>query len=432
MKLQKTFGLIVLTVAALAGMPRMATAQMATPQLTLSVSASAKQPTIITFDFPGALETEAVAINNSGSITGAYLAADDTVHGFVRAPDGAFTSIDAPGAEGTVGYSINPRGEIAGYYDDASSVRHGFLRARDGSFITFEAPGSGTGARQGTQGLDINTPGEVAGQYTDASGVYHGFVRSRDGTITTFDAPSAGTSPGQGTTLSTVDGLNPAGALTGGYNNMGSLSNGTQVFHSFVRAPDGTFTEFDVPGAGTGPGQGTNVGGINPSGTIQGYYADPSSVFHGYVRDPDGTITTFDVAGAGTGSGQGTFPANINPAGVIPGWYVDSSGVNHGFVRTPDGGITTFDVPGAGTGPARAPSLLATTRRGRLRDTTLTLQGCYTASCGRRIEIKRTAREMSGPGVRAALISPSKRTPSSPFELHLEGGLRSGRGPRSG
>ena len=38
------------------------------------------------------------------------------------------------------------------------------------------------------------------------------------------------------------------------------------------------------------------------------------------------TFTTFDVPGAGTGSGQGTLATSINPAGVITGYYLDASG----------------------------------------------------------------------------------------------------------
>jgi hypothetical protein len=47
------------------------------------------------------------------------------------------------------------------------------------------------------------------------------------------------------------------------------------------------------------------------------------------------TITTFDVPGAGTGPGQGTVPIANNPANLITGYFIDTNGVNHGFLRTP-------------------------------------------------------------------------------------------------
>ena len=121
----------------------------------------------------------------------------------------------------------------------------------------------------------------------------------------------------------------------------------------FARFADGTFTTFDAPGAGTGQFQGTVAYGINPVGTIEGLYADPSNVVHGYVRAANGTFTTFDAPGAGTGPFQGTQPLTINPQGAIAGWYTDASNVNHSFVRAANGAITTFDAPGAGTGPGQ-------------------------------------------------------------------------------
>ena len=64
-------------------------------------------------------------------------------------------------------------------------------------------------------------------------------------------------------------------------------------------------------------------------------YADSSNTYHGCVRDSDGTIRQFNAPGAGTGPGQGTQPSVINPAGVITGSYVDTDGVYHGFLRIP-------------------------------------------------------------------------------------------------
>jgi len=93
-----------------------------------------------------------------------------------------------------------------------------------------------------------------------------------------------------------------------------------------------TFTTFDAPGAGTGPGQGTDCTAINPQGRITGFYVDMSDVVHGYVRALNGTITTFDVPGAGTGPGQGTLPGSNNPAGKITGFYIDANDAEHGFL----------------------------------------------------------------------------------------------------
>src|SRR5262249_1169370 len=147
-----------------------------------------------------------------------------------------------------------------------------------------------------------------------------------DGTITTFDALGAGTGPGQGTVTTSVDPINQAAAITGTY------IDASNVYHGFVRTPDGTITSFDVSGAGTGPFQGSAPGGINPAGTIEGEYIDASYVLHGFVRDANGAITTFDAPGAGTGPGQGTENGNINPAGEIAASYIDSSDALHGYV----------------------------------------------------------------------------------------------------
>ena len=95
------------------------------------------------------------------------------------------------------------------------------------------------------------------------------------------------------------------------------------------------FTTFDVPGAGTGPNQGTEPLNINAPGDITGAYIDRNGVNHGFLRLKTGAITKFDVTGAGTGSGQGTIPICNNPADAISGFYVDANGVNHGFLRRP-------------------------------------------------------------------------------------------------
>src|ERR1700751_3020799 len=115
--------------------------------------------------------------------------------------------------------------------------------------------------------------------------------------------------------------INPAGAITG------DVEDTHLVFHSVLRARDGTFTSFDVPDAGTGFFQGTFPEAINPAGAITGIYVDFDQVPHGFLRARDGTITAFDPAGS-----LDTEPTAINPAGVVTGYYFDATGT-HGFLR---------------------------------------------------------------------------------------------------
>ncbi|HZW79627.1 MAG TPA: hypothetical protein VFF50_04070 [Candidatus Deferrimicrobiaceae bacterium] len=92
------------------------------------------------------------------------------------------------------------------------------------------------------------------------------------------------------------------------------------VSHGFIRFPNGTLTEFDVPGAGTASGQGTLPEVFNLLGEVSGPYYDSNSVAHAFIRSPNSSITTFDAPGAGSGSGQGTTPTGLNTEGDISGY----------------------------------------------------------------------------------------------------------------
>ena len=281
--------------------------------------------------------TRAYAANPSGQITGWYLDGAGAAHGFVRSRQGQITSFDAPGAgtgpypEGTFPWSpliINPNGAIAGWYTDSDLVSHGFLRERDGSFATFDAPGAGTGAGQGTFGYAISAGELITGYYYDSADVSHGFLRYKNGTIITFDVPGSGTDPFLGTY---GGGFSPNGVV------MGNYFGGDTLSHGFLFDKTGNFTTFDAPDAGSVPGsfEGTYPFGINPSGAITGWYIDGSDVNHGFVRDPNGGMTEFDVPGAGTGPGQGPYPFSIAPNGAATGYSYDSGNVVHGFLYSP-------------------------------------------------------------------------------------------------
>jgi hypothetical protein len=237
--------------------------------LALSFSASAQQPTFVTFDVPGAVETTPSGINPGGAIAGGYLDASFLGHGFVRASDGTFTTFDPPGAVGTVPVGIDPGGVIAGSYIDASFLDHGFLRDKHGTFTTFDVPDALTGT---TTVYAINSSGTTMGVWFDSNFVEHGFLRARSGAFTTFDFPVV--------TCANPVGINAAGAVTGYYFSDADCS----IAHGFVRDPDGTLTTFDAPNA-CQTINGTYAYGIEPAGVIVGdiptLIASTATVFSG-------------------------------------------------------------------------------------------------------------------------------------------------------
>ena len=66
------------------------------------------------------------ALITGGIITGNYIGSKNLIHGFLRSPEGEFTTFDAPGAStaagggnGTLPKSITAEWAITGHYADA-------------------------------------------------------------------------------------------------------------------------------------------------------------------------------------------------------------------------------------------------------------------------------------------------------------------------
>jgi hypothetical protein len=323
----------------------------------LSMAVAASAGPIITIDAPGAgtgsgqgtgcfAYTDcSVLINNFGAITGYYLDANNVFHGFVRSPDGTFTTFDSPGADttpgnfnGTLPNAINDAGAITGVYYDVNSVGHGFVRSPEGAFTTFDAPG----ANQLTNPIALNLEGAVVGYYFNQNDTFGSFLRRSDGTFANWSGPGGASSSG-------AFNINIFGRVAGHYRDNSS------VVHGFVRSPQGKLTTFDAPGAGKGSGQGTGSPGssvgLNVFGAVAGYYTDANNVVHGYLRNPTGEYATFLPPGVGP-QGMNCYndcPVGLNDWGAITGIYLDANNVYHGFLRTPEGKLTTFEAPGADT-----------------------------------------------------------------------------------
>jgi hypothetical protein len=171
------------------------------------VSANAQDSKVVIIDAPGAdttpgdyFGTYPGGINTRGAVAGSYQDANGTYHGFLRSPDGKFTTFDVPGADltpgdynGTSPSAINDLGVTTGLYWDANSFSHGFLRSPEGKFTSFDVPGAGG---YGSTPIAINLEGAVVGYYTDSNYSFHAFLRSSEGKFATWTGPGACTGNG--------------------------------------------------------------------------------------------------------------------------------------------------------------------------------------------------------------------------------------------
>jgi hypothetical protein len=135
------------------------------------------------FDFPGAIDTQATGITAFGAIVGRYISADGTTHGFLKVGN-SFISIDFPGAVATDTTWINTEGQIVGSYNSADGRSHGYLLS-DGKFTQIDYPGADS-----TTSFGISPSGDIVGLWSPAPGSLHGYLFSK-GRFSTIDFPGA-------------------------------------------------------------------------------------------------------------------------------------------------------------------------------------------------------------------------------------------------
>ena len=121
-------------------------------------------------DFPGADETTAFGINNSGAIVGVYEihGQTTTVHGFLY-QNGVYTDLNYPGANWTFANGINNAGVVVGYYQDTLDRVFGFMYYK-GQWAQINARSGGA-----TAILGINDHNDLVGTWSGFNGL-HGIV----------------------------------------------------------------------------------------------------------------------------------------------------------------------------------------------------------------------------------------------------------------
>ena len=123
--------------------------------------------------FPGAVKTYADFVNSAGVVVGSYITAEDTVHGFMRAPDGSFTTIDVPelpNLDFLFVNAINNDGIVIFRAKAVDDIQRSYILLPGGIPHELRFPGSVS-----TVVRNINQDGSIIGYYDSADGRRHGF-----------------------------------------------------------------------------------------------------------------------------------------------------------------------------------------------------------------------------------------------------------------
>jgi len=214
--------------------------------------------------------SQAFKINDRGDVVGEYC--DDVAcHGFLIRK-GVLTTLDFPGASDTYAWGINESGKVVGYWDlfDQSGnflSAQGFIW-KDGNFSELAYPGSGDSYARA-----INAAGVIVGSWDTGltATSEHGYVDWK-GQFVSFDAPF----PDVAYTF--PNGINAIGHIVGSKWTAYEYDN--NLGHGFL-AVGSSFTPIDYPGAVQ-----TTAWGINSAGQMVGNWYDSSYIVHGWLIQP--------------------------------------------------------------------------------------------------------------------------------------------------
>ena len=128
----------------------------------------------LTITFPGAINTYGDFVNAAGAVVGSYVDADGMPHGFIRNPDGSFTTIDLPKMPNLQFLFVNTitdAGVIGFRAKAVNDILRSYILLPDGTLYEVRFPGSIT-----TVVRNVNQDGSIIGYYDLPDGRRHGFL----------------------------------------------------------------------------------------------------------------------------------------------------------------------------------------------------------------------------------------------------------------
>ncbi len=128
----------------------------------------------LTITFPGAVTTYGDFVNAAGAVVGSYVDADGIPHGFIRNPDGSFTTIDLPkmpNLEFLFVNTITDAGVVGFRAKAVNDILRSYILLPEGTLYEVRFPGSVS-----TVVRNVNQDGSIIGYYDSADGRRLGFV----------------------------------------------------------------------------------------------------------------------------------------------------------------------------------------------------------------------------------------------------------------
>ena len=133
----------------------------------------------LTITFPGAATTYGDFVNAAGAVVGSYVDADGMPHGFIRNPDGSFTTIDLPEMPNLQFLFVNTITDVGviGFRAKAvNDILRSYILLPDDTLYEVRFPGSIT-----TVVRNVNQDGSIIGYYDLPDGRRHGFLGRPNG-----------------------------------------------------------------------------------------------------------------------------------------------------------------------------------------------------------------------------------------------------------